>query len=332
VPLAQTPEGRPSAMGSVLGFPLIPEQASRLAEQFDNLFLFLVGVAAFFASLICILIIAFAIKYRRRPENLEGAVVRGGLWLEIVWTVIPLGLTLIMFFWGAKLYFLTFHPPLNALQINVVGKQWMWKIQHAEGQSEINELHVPVGRPIKLVLTSQDVIHDFFVPAFRVKKDVLPGRYTTLWFEATKTGEYHLFCSQYCGTQHSGMIGRVVVMSQTDYQSWLGGGNATVSMADAGAQSFASFGCVSCHQENDTGRGPSLVGLYGKNVKLRSGATVVADDNYIRESIVNPRAKIVAGYEPLMPTFQGLMSEEAIAQIIAYIRSLTPGERALGKR
>ena len=319
-------------MASVLGFPLVPEQASTMAQQLDPLFLFLVGVAGFFASLICILIIVFAIKYRRRPDNLVGAVIRGGLPLEIFWTVVPFGLMMIMFFWGAKLFFLTFHPPRNALEISVVGKQWMWKVQHPEGQREINELHVPIGRPIKLVLTSQDVIHDFFVPAFRVKTDVIPGRYRTIWFEATKTGEYHLFCSQYCGTQHSGMIGRVIVLSQTDYQTWLGGGNATITMADAGSQLFTTFGCISCHKENDTGRGPSLIGLYGQNVKLRNGATVVADDDYIRESIVNPQAKIVAGYQPLMPTFKGLISEDGIAQIISYIKSLNPPERAEAKR
>ena len=319
-------------MDSFLGFPLAPEQASTLAKQLDPLFLFLVGVAVFFASLICILILWFAFKYRRRPGNLEGAVVHGGLSLEILWTVIPFGLTMIMFFWGAKLYFITFHPPPNALELSVVGKQWMWKIQHPEGQREINELHIPVGRPIKLVLTSQDVIHDFFVPAFRVKTDVIPGRYTSIWFEATKPGEYHLFCSQYCGTQHAGMIGRVIVMSQTDYQTWLGGGNATITMADAGAQLFTTFGCISCHKENDTGRGPSLAGLYGRNVKLRNGATVVADDDYIRESIMNPQAKIVAGYQPLMPTFKGLISEDGIVQLIAYIKSINPGERAEAQR
>ena len=303
-----------------------------MAEQYDKLFYFLVGVSVFFAGLICILIVVFTFKYRRRPENLQGAAIDGDLRLEIIWTVIPLGLTLIMFFWGAKLYFVTFHPPLDAFEVHVVGKQWMWKIQHAEGQREINELHVPAGRPIKLVMTSQDVIHDFFVPAFRIKKDVLPGRYTTVWFEATKPGEYHLFCSQYCGTDHANMIGRVVVMSQRDYQTWLGGGNATISMADAGAQLFGSWGCVTCHKENDTGRGPSLVGFYGKSVKLQDGTTVVADDNYIRESIVNPRAKVVAGYQPQMPTFKGLVSEEGIMQIIAYLKSLNTAERALGKK
>ncbi len=319
-------------MESFLGFPLVPEQASTMAAQFDKLFLFLIGVSVFFASLICILILVFVFKYRRRPGNLRGAEISGDLRLEILWTAIPLGLTMVMFVWGAKLYFVTFHPPPNALEVSVVGKQWMWKVQHAEGQREINELHIPVGRPIKLVMTSQDVIPDFFVPAFRVKKDVLPGRYTTVWFEATKPGDYHLFCSQYCGTDHANMIGRVIVMSQSDYEAWLGGGTTRVSMADAGAQLFSTLGCSSCHKENDTGRGPSLVGFYGKNVKLQSGATVVADDNYIRESIMNPQAKVVGGYQPVMPTFKGLISEEGVMQIIAYLRSLSTEERALGKK
>src|SRR5438445_615626 len=203
--------------------------------------------------------------------------------------------TMVMFVWGAKLFFVTYHPPSNSLEINVVAKQWMWKVQHPEGQSEIDELHIPLGRPIKLILTSQDVIHDFFVPAFRVKKDVLPGRYTTVWFEATKAGEYHLFCAQYCGTQHSGMVGRIVVMEPTQYQTWLGGGTTGIAMATAGAKLFQTLGCATCHMENDTGRGPSLVGLFGKTVQLQGGKSMVDDETDIRESILNPPAKVLTG-------------------------------------
>jgi cytochrome c oxidase subunit II len=317
---------------SWLGFPLFPEQASTMAAQVDRLFFFLIGVSLFFASLICISIVYFAIRYRRRSEDERGAHIEGDLRLEIFWTVIPLGLTMVMFVWGAKLFFVTYDPPANALEINVVAKQWMWKAQHPEGQSEIDELHVPVGRPIKLILTSQDVIHDFFVPAFRMKKDVLPGRYTTVWFEATKAGEYHLFCAQYCGTQHSGMVGRIVVMELTQYQAWLSGGTNAMSMPAAGAKLFQSLGCATCHMENDTGRGPSLLGLFGKTVRLQGGNSVVADEAYVRESILNPSAKVVAGYQPIMPTFKGLISEDGIFQIIAYLKSLNRPEGAQAQK
>jgi len=307
----------------MLGFPLFPEQASTMAGRVDALFYFLLAVSVFFASLICILIVTFAVKYRRRSEDERPPLIEGDLRLEVFWTVVPLGLTMIMFFWGAKLFFTTNYPPRDSLEINVVAKQWMWKAQHPEGRSEIDELHVPLGRPIKLILTSQDVIHDFFVPAFRVKKDVLPGRYTTVWFEATKAGEYHLFCAQYCGTQHSGMVGRIVVMDPARYESWLGGETAGVSMASAGEKIYQRLACNTCHLESGTGRGPSLVGLFGKKVQLQGGQSVTADESYIRESIVEPRAKIVAGYPPIMPTFKGLISEDGILQIIAYIKSLT---------
>jgi cytochrome c oxidase subunit 2 len=307
----------------MLGFPLVPEQASTMAVRLDALLYFLLAVAGFFATLICVLIVAFVIKYRRRSEDERPQPILGDLRLEIFWTVVPLGLTMIMFVWGARLFYITYHPPRDSLEINVVAKQWMWKVQHPEGRSEIDELHIPMARPIKLILTSQDVIHDFFVPAFRVKMDVLPGRYTTLWFEATKPGVYHLFCAQYCGTQHSGMVGRIVVMEPARYQTWLSGETAVISMASAGEKLFQRLACNTCHLESGAGRGPSLVGLFGKKVQLQSGQTVTADENYIRESILEPQAKITAGYPPIMPTFKGLVSEDGIMQIVAYIKSLT---------
>jgi cytochrome c oxidase subunit II len=317
---------------STLGFPLFPEQASTMAPRVDQLYFFLLGVSVFFASLILILIVAFAVKYRRRSDDEQPQPIVGNLGLEILWTVVPLGLTLVMFVWGAHLFFITFYPPSDALEINVVAKQWMWKAQHAEGHSEIDELHIPTGRPIKLIMTSQDVIHDFFVPAFRVKNDVLPGRYTTLWFEATKPGAYRLFCSQYCGTQHSGMIGHIIALEPAEFQAWLSGGATVVSMATAGENLFQKLGCVSCHAQSDTGRGPSLVGLLGKTVRLQNGASVTADEDYVRESILNPQAKIVAGYQPIMPTFKGLISEDGIMQIIAYLKSLKREEGAQVKK
>ena len=317
---------------STLGFPLFPEQASTMAPRVDQLYYFLFGVSVFFATLILILIVTFAVKYRRRSDDERPRPISGNLGLEILWTLVPLSLTLVMFVWGARLYFITFYPPSDALEINVVAKQWMWKAQHAEGRAEIDELHIPTGRPVKLIMTSQDVIHDFFVPAFRVKSDVLPGRYTTLWFEATKPGAYRLFCSQYCGTQHSGMIGYIIALEPAEFQAWLSGGATAVSMATAGENLFQKLGCVSCHAPNDTGRGPSLVGLLGKAVRLQSGASVIADEDYIRESILNPQAKIVAGYQPIMPTFKGLISEDGIMQIIAYLKSLKREEGAQVKK
>jgi cytochrome c oxidase subunit 2 len=315
-----------------IGFPLFPEQASTMAPRVDALFFFLLAVTIFFASLIFLTIVFFAVKYRRRTEDERPAPIEGKIWLEVLWSVIPLGLALIMFVWGAIVYFDIYNPPNDALEISIVGRQWMWKAQHPDGQSEINELHVPLGQPVKLTMTSEDVIHDFFLPAFRVKQDVLPGRYTTLWFEANRTGEYPLFCAEYCGTQHSGMIGRVVVLEPTEFQKWLSGGATGMSMAELGASLFQRFGCQTCHRASATIQGPSLTGIFGKTVKLESGVTVIVDEDYIRESIVEPRAKIVAGYQPIMPTFKGLISEEGLLQLIAYIKSLSAAERAQSKQ
>jgi cytochrome c oxidase subunit 2 len=278
------------------------------------------------------MIVFFAVKYRRRAEDERPQPIEGNFWLEVIWSVIPLGLTMVMFVWGAIIYFDIYNPPNDALEISIVGRQWMWKAQHPEGQSEINELHVPLGQPVKLTMTSEDVIHDFFLPAFRVKQDVLPGRYTTLWFEATKAGEYPLYCAEYCGTQHSGMIGRIVVLEPAEFQKWLSGGATGLSMADLGESLFQRFGCHICHRAGGTAQGPSLTGLFGKAVRLEGGVTVTVDEDYIRESIIDPRAKIVAGYQPIMPTFKGLISEEGLLQLIAYIKSLSAAERAQSKK
>lgn len=304
------------------GFSLFPEQASTVAGRVDALYAFLLIVSTVMTLLIAGLIVYFIIKYRRRADDELGVPVTGALTLELLWTVIPFVIMMVMFVWGASLYFTLSRPPQDALEIQVVGKQWMWKFQHMDGQREINELHVPVGRAVKLTLASQDVIHSFFVPAFRVKSDVVPGRYSTVWFEATKPGTYHLFCAEYCGTQHSGMIGQVIVMEPTQYQAWLSGSVAEGSLAAAGQQLFQDLGCHTCHRGDTPGRGPVLDGLLGRTVQLQNGQTVTADENYIRESILNPSAKLVAGFQPLMPTFQGLVSEEQVLQLIAYIKSL----------
>jgi cytochrome c oxidase subunit 2 len=320
----------------------VPEQASSVAGQVDLFFFFMVAVSAFFSVLIALLLLFFAVRYHRRgsaaepptgddielaPDHGHG---QGAMLLEIVWTVIPLFLVMVMFAWSTSLFFTLSRPPADAIQMYAVGKQWMWKFQHAEGLREINELHVPLGQNVKLTLSSEDVIHSLFVPAFRVKQDVVPGRYTQLWFRATRIGTYHLFCAEYCGTQHSGMIGHVVVLSPRDYELWLAGAAGATpgqSLAQAGEKLFTDRACATCHLETGQGRGPSLAGLAGSTVKIEGGGTVVADDTYLRESILNPAAKVVAGYQPLMPTFQGQLTEEQLMQLIVYIKSLG-GKRA----
>ncbi|MGA2594506.1 MAG: cytochrome c oxidase subunit II [Bryobacteraceae bacterium] len=308
-------------MGSEL--PLFPVQASSTAPMVDHLLYFLLAVSVFFTLGIFFSIFYFAIRYRRRSESEIPPKVEGVMSLEVAWTAIPFGLTMIMFFWGASVFFTISRPPDDAQQIYVVGKQWMWKLQHMEGQREINELHIPVGQAVKLTMTSEDVIHDFFVPAFRTKADVLPGRYTTAWFKPTKPGKYHIFCSQYCGTKHSAMIGWVYVMEPQEYQAWLSGG-ATGSLASSGEKLFQDLACANCHHLKDKGRCPDLRNLFGSTVPLSDGTSVKADEAYIRESILSPAAKIVAGYQPIMPTFQGLVTEEGVLQLIEYIKSLTP--------
>jgi cytochrome c oxidase subunit 2 len=307
------------------GFTLFPERASTAAAQVDALVLFMLGVSVAMSLLIGILLVYFSVKYRRRPGNEQGAAIHGSLALEVFWSAVPLAVGLVMFAWGAKVYFFIVQPPTDAMEIYVVGKQWMWKIQHPEGQREINELHVPVDRPVKLTLTSEDVIHDLFVPAFRVKVDVLPGRYVQTWFQATKVGRYRFFCSQYCGTDHSGMIGYVTVMPADEYQRWLAAG-AEGSMALEGRKLFLKYQCVSCHSADAYARAPVLEGVYGRTVPLQDGRTAVADETYLRESIVNPDAKIVAGYQPIMPSFAGQIDEEGLLRLIAFLKSLEWGQ------
>jgi cytochrome c oxidase subunit 2 len=299
---------------------LMPPKASSLAGEVDSLYFFLVAVTAFFTLLIFVMILYLGLKYRRR-RGIVPQPVKTSWSLELAWTIIPLLLTMVMFAWGAALYVKLEVPPKGAMEINVVGKQWMWKIQHPEGKREINELHVPLARTIKLVMSSQDVIHSFYVPAFRVKQDVLPGRFTTLWFQANKTGEYHLFCAEYCGDQHSGMIGTVYVMSPDDYEAWLSGTPADTAPTVAGEKLFYQYACNTCHGI----RGPTLAGVYGAPRQVHVDGqlkTVQADEEYIRESILDPRAKIVVGFPPLMPTYAGQLTEEQVMDLVAYIKTL----------
>ncbi|MDX1630276.1 MAG: cytochrome c oxidase subunit II [Thermoanaerobaculia bacterium] len=306
-----------------LGFPLFPESASTTSGQVDALYLFLVAVSAFFSLLIAASVIYCAVRYRRREPDQVGSTFHANLLMEVTWTIIPLIIVLGVFFWGARVFFVQRATPDDALEITGIAKQWMWKFQHPDGRREINELHVPVGQPVEIRLISQDVIHDLFLPAFRTKTDVLPGRYTTLWFEATKPGTYHLFCAEYCGAEHSRMTGQVVVMEPAAYEDWLAGGaQPTVPPAEAGAQLFTELTCDTCHIEGEGGRGPSLHGLYGTEEELADGSTVVVDDSYLREAILTPAETIVAGYQPIMPTYKGQISEANVLKLIAYIRSL----------
>jgi cytochrome c oxidase subunit 2 len=303
--------------------PLYPEQASNFASSVDSLMVFLSLVSFFFAVAITAAIIYFFFKYRRKQVNEVGVPIHGNMRLEVTWIVIPFILAMTMFGWGAVVYVEYRHPPQDTLDIYIVAKQWMWKAQQPTGFREINELHVPVGRDVKLILASEDVIHDFFVPAFRVKMDVVPGRYNTMWFRPTKVGRYHFFCAQYCGTNHARMGGWVTVMEPSDYAAWLSGSSgAEADPVVLGEKLFVEKACSTCHLGSGLGRAPSLNGVYAAKVLLADGSTVTADDAYIRESILQPSAKIVAGYQPLMPAFQGQLTEEQILALTAYIKSL----------
>ena len=303
--------------------PLYPEQASNFAPNVDALMVYITAVCLFFAVAITAAIILFFFVYRRKNPGEIGAVIHGDSRLEALWLVVPLVLSLTMFAGGAVIYVEFRHPPMDTLDIYVIGKQWMWKLQQPNGLKEINELHVPIGRNVKLIMASEDVIHDFSIPAFRTKMDVMPGHYNTMWFRPTKTGRYHFFCSQYCGTNHAVMGGWVTVMEPSDYAAWLSGSaGANADPVVTGEKLFAEKACNTCHYPDGKGRAPSLNGVFGKKVQLADGSIVTADESYIRESILNPNAKIVAGFQPLMPTFQGQLTEEQLLGLIAYVKSL----------
>jgi cytochrome c oxidase subunit II len=313
-------------MGDV---PFVPEPASTFAWQVDSMYFVLIGISALFTIPIVFLIVYFGVKYRR-GSRAERKQAHTPVWVEWSWIGGLLVLILPVFVWSASTYITMVRPPPDAMRIAVVGRQWMWKFQHPTGQREINQLHIPVGQSIELMMTSEDVIHSFYVPAFRTKQDVIPGRYSTLWFHAIRTGTYHLFCAEYCGAQHANMVGSVIVMEPAGYQEWLRGGDQQApngpqtpeSMAQAGQLLFQRNGCASCHLPDGSGQGPKLTGVFGSQVQLEGGAIVTADENYIHESILNPSAKVVHGYDPIMPSFQGQLSEDEIMQLIAYVQSL----------
>ena len=303
-------------------FHLFPPQASTGAHEVDTLFFALTLISLFFIAVIFLPILFFCIKYRRGSPADRSNPSSGSNVIEFGWTTLPTLMGLALFAWGAVDYFRIERKPANAIDVQVVGKQWMWKIQHAEGKREINELHIPIDRTVALTLTSQDVIHSFFVPAFRVKQDVVPGKYTSEWFKPTRTGEYHIFCSQYCGTQHAQMIGRVVVMQPRAYEDWLKTGEQTESIVLAGQRLFYNRGCSGCHAPNSTFHAPLLQGLYRKPVPLADGSVVTADDQYLRDSILQPAKQITAGYDNIMPSFAGHLTEEEIMQLVAYLNAI----------
>jgi cytochrome c oxidase subunit 2 len=309
-----------------VNFELFPEQASSVAPDVDRVFFYILGVVLFFTLLVAGLIFYFAVRYRRRREDYFPTPVVGSLGLEVFWTVVPLALALSMFVWATGVYFRIVRPPDEALEVYVVGKQWMWQAQHPGGEREINALHVPVDTNVRLIATSEDVIHDFYVPAFRVKQDVVPGRYNYMWFRATRPGRYHLYCAQYCGQEHSKMVGWVTVMEQADYEAWLAGEHADQSLALEGQKLFRKLQCITCHSATADARAPVLEELFGKTVHLDDGRTVRADESYLRESILRPEAKIVAGWKPIMPSFQGQVSEYDLIALVAYIKSLRRGD------
>jgi cytochrome c oxidase subunit II len=296
-------------------------QASSIAPQIDTLFWFMVALCVIVAVGVLIAIVSYSVKYRRGSQADRSGRQAQSLGVELTWTLIPLALFIGVFTWSLLVFAKMRSPPENSQTVYVVAKQWMWKTQHPGGQREINALHVPLGQPIRLTMTSEDVIHSFYVPAFRVKQDVLPGRYTELWFTATKLGSFPLFCAEYCGLDHARMGGNVVVMAPADYARWLDGHAGPQSLAVRGAALFRAHGCSGCHGANASVHAPDLDGLYGRWVQLADGSIVIADDRYIRDSILLPKKHLVAGFAPIMPSFSGQLSEEDLVALIAYLKS-----------
>lgn len=303
---------------------LIPSAASTQAARTDTIFFVLLGLAVAIILLVLVVVITFAIRYRRGSKADRGELPEViGREFEVGWTAATLFIFLFLFWWAGSAELSALVPPKGAIEVHVVAKQWMWKAQHPNGAREINELHVPIHVPVRLVLSSEDVIHSFFVPAFRMKKDVVPGRITETWFEATKTGAFHLLCAEFCGTDHSRMIGRIVVMEPEAYARWLSAQPEGDDLAHEGAALFVARGCSGCHAPSSNVHAPRLAGLYGGEVQLADGRRVTADDAYIRDSILQPKRDVAAGYEPIMPSFAGLLSDGEIQSLTAYIRSLS---------
>jgi len=302
-------------------FQIIPEQASTLAPKVDQLYWFIIGVTAFFGILVSILVVYFAVKYRTDDPLTVGTPIHGSIPLELAWSIIPFLISVVIFAWASQVFFDIYRPPDQTLEIYATGKRWMWKFQHLDGKAEINELHVPLDRPLNATFTSEDVLNSLSSPSFSVKADAVPGRYSSVWFEATKLGEYHIFCAEYCGTRHSGMIGTVQVMEPAAYQAWLSGSGGGGTLASRGERLFGELACNTCHLDDGSGRGPSLLNKFGSQEQLVNGSVVNVDESYVRESILTPQMKVVAGFQPVMPTFQGLVNEESVMALIEYVKS-----------
>ena len=305
---------------------LFPREASTVAPWMDALYFFLLAMTVVGLVLVGAILLTFSMRYRRSVHPVATQI-EGSTLLEATWTIIPLAIFLVCFVWGALLYFRIYNPPVNSMNIYIVGKQWMWKAEHPGGQHEINALHVPAGRPVQLTMISQDVFHSFSIPDFRVKREVIPGRYSTVWFNATTPGTYHIFCTQYCGTNHSAMIGEVTVLSPADYEKWTQESISGMSLAQNGERLFASMGCNACHSGNAAARGPNLSGVYGSKLQLTNGQEVLVNDAYLRDAILNPSQHITAGYAPIMPTYQGQISEDGLIDLVEYVKTLKTNYR-----
>jgi len=305
---------------------LFPPEASTAAPWMDSLYFFLLGMTITGLVLVAAIMTTFSLRYRKSVHPVATQI-EGSTLLEATWTIIPLGIFLVTFVWGALLYFRIYNPPVNSMNIYIVGKQWMWKAEHPGGQHEINALHVPTGQPVQLTMISQDVFHSFSIPAFRIKREVIPGRYSTVWFEATTPGTYHLFCTQYCGTNHSQMIGEVTVLSPSDYKKWTEESTSGMSLSQNGERLFASMGCNACHSGNAAARGPSLAGVYGSKLQLTDGSQVQVNEAYLRDAILNPSEHVTAGYAPIMPTYQGQISEDGLIDLVEFIKNMQSNYR-----
>jgi cytochrome c oxidase subunit 2 len=305
---------------------LFPREASTIAPYMDALYFFLLGMTVTGVILVGAIVTTFSLRYRKSKSPVATQI-EGSTLLEATWTIIPLGIFLVAFVWGALLYFRIYTPPVNSMNIYIVGKQWMWKAEHPGGQHEINALHVPTGQPIQLTMISQDVFHSFSIPEFRIKREVIPGRYSTVWFQATTPGEYHLFCTQYCGTNHSVMIGTITVLSPSDYKKWTEESTSGMSLAQNGERLFASMGCNACHSGNAAARGPNLAAVFGSKLQLANGSSVLVNEAYLRDAILNPSQHITAGYAPIMPTYQGQISEDGLIDLVEYLKTLNTNYR-----